>query len=233
MAITDPSCPYTSWAPSTRDWCEQQLCSVIREPANTWSNLAFVFVGIWILYHCRERKFGHLRLMGFFAILLGLMSGFYHATSSFFGEVLDYSSMFFISTFFICVNLARLRDWTYAKLKVAAFLVCVPSIALLVQFKFIGAVLFGLQFFIAQGVEFIIWRRKLSSASYRMVFIGHACFAVAYLIWNLDIHKIVCSPNTHWISGHAVWHVINAFALYFYYHFYRQFTLDEPSGKKV
>ena len=233
MNQLDPSCPWGTWEPSTIEWCEQQICSVIREPANTWSNLGFVFVGIWMLWHCRNSKYGHLRLLGYFSILIGLMSGFYHASSSFIGEVFDYSAMFFISTYFICANLARMRDWTYRKLKIVATLVLIPSILLLIKFKIVGATLFGAQIAVSVLIELRLWKLSAQKPNYRPFLMTLACFLVAYGIWNLDRLKIVCAADFHWFSGHAAWHLLDAAALYFMYHFYSQFTLEEPSNKTV
>jgi hypothetical protein len=42
---------------------------------------------------------------------------------------------------------------------------------------------------------------------------------VAFIIWTLDITKILCNPNS-WLQGHALWHLLGALAaglLYLYY----------------
>lgn len=225
--LISASCPYGTWEPSTLQWCEQQLCSYIREPANTWSNLGFIFVGIWMIWHCWRTPYGHLRLLGSFGIVLGLMSGFYHATSSFIGEVLDYSAMFFISTFFLAMALARKRSWNYQQVRVAAFMILIPSILLLIKFKIIGAFLFGLQIAGAVILEIDLYKQAEPKAHYRYFFGSIGCFLFAYIVWTLDKERIVCSETTHWISGHAIWHLVNAASLVCMYKFYHQFTLKE------
>ena len=37
-------------------WCEQTLCQFISEPANTWSNLGFLMVGILIYVYATKNK---------------------------------------------------------------------------------------------------------------------------------------------------------------------------------
>jgi hypothetical protein len=231
--LINPSCPYAAWEPSTLIWCEQQLCSWVREPANAWSNLSYVIFGIWMINHCWKTKYGHLRLLGSFSILIGLMSFFYHATSSFIGEVFDYSAMFFISTFFICMAIARLRNWSYLKVKWWAVGILIPSIALLVKFKILGAFLFGVQIAAAAIMEIQLYKRFPSKPHYRWAFAAVSLFLAAYGVWTLDKERIVCSPTTHWISGHAIWHLMTAAALLCMYRFYHQFTLNEPPNKTV
>ena len=34
-----------------------------------------------------------------------------------------------------------------------------------------------------------------------------------------------CNPGNHWISGHGIWHLLNALALFLVYLFYRQFDV--------
>lgn len=59
-------------------------------------------------------------------------------------------------------------------------------------------------------------------------------FTVAIAFWGLDKTRVLCSPGNHWISGHGVWHLLAAVALYLVYLFYRQFDVlrfrDEPGG---
>lgn len=223
-------CPYDEWAPSTHEWCEEQLCSWVREPANTFSNSAYLIVGILILVKCREKVYPHLKLLGWFAILLCFMSGFYHATSSFFGEVLDYGSMFLISSYLLTANFSRLYKWTHQKMTFVASVLFIISIVGLVQFRTVGAPLFGIQIVAALIVEFIMDRQGRPRPNYRPLLITCGLFLAAYGVWNLDTNKIVCDPQNHIINGHAIWHITTGIAIYFLFNFYRQFELrhDKP-----
>src|ERR1043166_5189618 len=80
------NCPWHTMAVSQYPFCEAPLCAWVEQPSNTFSNLGFLAVGIWIL--ARER-----REQSFWAIALGLIlvataagSAFYHATGTFLGE---------------------------------------------------------------------------------------------------------------------------------------------------
>ncbi len=223
-------CPYTEWVPSTHEWCEEKLCSWIREPANTYSNSAYIIVGIIILIKCREKLYPHVKVLGYFAILLGFMSGFYHATSSFFGEVLDYGSMFLISSYLLTANLSRLYKWTPIKMSITASVLFIVSIIGLVQFKTIGAPLFGCQIAVALVIEIYMDRKGHPRPDYKSLIASCVLFLGAYGIWVLDTNKIVCDPTNHFINGHAIWHIATGIAVYFIFKFYAQFELrhDKP-----
>ena len=218
-------CPYSGWAPSTHIWCEEQICWWIREPANTFSNLTYVIIGVLILLNANKYNFPNLKLLGYFSILLGFMSGFYHASSSFLGEVLDYSSMFLISSFVLVANLSRMFQWSPKKMTIVASLIFIISVAVLVKLRTVGAVLFGLQVNAALVVELMLRKRAERKVIYRNLFISLGLFVFGWGIWNLDTHRIVCDPTNHIINGHAIWHVATGIAIYYIYQFYTQFEL--------
>lgn len=218
-------CLYADWARSTHIWCEEQLCSWVREPANTFSNISYVIIGILILMSARKHAYPHLKLLGWFSILLGFMSGFYHATSSFFGEVLDYSSMFLISSYVLVANLSRMYKWSPKRMTIAAALLFLVSVIGLIQFRTVGAVFFGIQINAALIVELIIRKKASPRPFYKPLGIACLLFLGAWGIWNLDTHRIVCDPTNHFINGHAIWHVATAIAIWFIYKFYTQFEL--------
>ncbi len=60
-----------------RRYHDRVATAVVREPQNTWSNLAFIFVGLWIVAGDRRP---HARLLSAALIALGLGSGLYHAS---------------------------------------------------------------------------------------------------------------------------------------------------------
>lgn len=218
-------CPYADWAPSTHIWCEEMLCSWIREPANTYSNATYLIIGIIILIQSRKQLYPHLKLLGWYSILLGFMSGFYHATSSFFGEVLDYGSMFLISSYMVSANLSRLYKWSPRKMTLAATTLFVFSVAGLVAFRTVGAPFFGAQIVATLILELILIRQGGTRPLYRSLWTALGLFLGAWGIWNLDTHKIVCDPQNHFINGHAIWHITTGIAIYFIFKFYAQFEL--------
>ncbi len=218
-------CPWSDWAPSTHIWCEEQLCWWIKEPANTFSNLTYVIIGILILIQARKYQYPHLKLLGYFSILLGFMSGFYHATSSFFGEVLDYGSMFLISSYVLVANLSRLYKWSPKKMSLVASILFLVSVLGLIKLRTVGAVFFGAQINAALIVELLLRKKSDIKVRYKELWIACGLFLGAWGIWNLDTHRIVCDPTNHIINGHAIWHVATGIAIFYIFKFYTQFGL--------
>ena len=223
-------CPWIEFEPSTLQWCEAQVCGWIREPANTWSNLAYIIAGLWILIHYKTPNTKHIRLFGAYAVLLGFTSGFYHASGTFVAEVADFATMFLFSSYYFAANCARIWNWSYNKFRVFALGLLVSSVILLILFRKIGIELFALQFGGSIILELYIFAKRRPRAKYLGFFGNLTCFGLAYGIWWLDVLKIVCSPDTHWISGHAVWHLLNGVGIAFVAHFYSQFPMR---GKAV
>lgn len=219
-----PNCQYYGeWKASTQAWCEERICALVKEPSNTYSNAAYLIVGIYLVSLCRKVPLGHLHLLGFFCILIGLMSGFYHASGSFVGEVFDYSSMYLLSIYFLSMNLRRLYDLESRTLWILAlFLLCL-SIGSLVTWEVIGSLLFGTQVILALTIEVYLSKIKKVRVKYRALLQGCALFILAYVFWNLDRYRIVCDPNNHILNGHALWHIITAVAIFYIYKFYSQF----------
>lgn len=220
-------CPWSSLKPATLQWCERALCEWIREPANTWSNLAYIFIGVLIFYQSKKNKAPHLGLLGIFSTLIGLMSGFYHASGSFVGEVLDFSTMFMMTTYSVCANFARLYSWTYERLRAVALILITLSIALLVAFQNIGIEIFALGLGATLLLEYKIIKIQKEAINHKPLLGFIVFFAVAYGIWILDHEKIVCYPDFHWLTGHALWHVLTAIGIWFVYQFYSQFKINE------
>lgn len=214
---------YGEWKASTQAWCEERLCAPVKEPSNTYSNAAYIIIGIYLVSLCRKIPLSHLHLLGFFSILIGLMSGFYHATGSFVGEVFDYSSMYLLSIYFLSMNFRRLYNLNDRILWIMAlFLLCL-SIGSLVTWEVIGSFLFGLQVIFALIIEIYLSQTKNVRVSYRPLLGACGLFVLAFLFWNLDRHRILCDPNNHILNGHSLWHIITALAIYFIYKFYSQF----------
>jgi len=155
------------------------------------------------------------------------MSGFYHASNSFIGEVLDFSCMFLISTYVLCANLARRYSWSYERLRLVAVIVVVSSIGLLVQYQSIGIELFALQLIAGLILEKQMLKINKVETHFIELVYSLGCLGLAYIAWYLDHEKIVCDPDRHWITGHAIWHFLAAVAIVFIYRFYSYFKIEE------
>ena len=102
------SCPWNGFEPATISFCEQRLCSWVVEPANTWSNIGFVLVGLLILLREFRCQRPDLMMIGITAVAVGINSSLFHATGTRWGEIVDVSAMYFISSLFIVLSIKRI-----------------------------------------------------------------------------------------------------------------------------
>jgi hypothetical protein len=58
-------------------------------------------------------------------------------------------------------------------------------------------------------------------ARYRPYLATILVFLVAFAAWIVDEKRILCQPQNHFLSGHAVWHVLNSICFLTLSRFYR------------
>jgi hypothetical protein len=202
-------------------FCEASRCALVAQPANTWSSFGFVLVGVWIIAAGRSQRLAHSLPLGATAIFVGLGSAAYHATNAYVPELLDLASMFLLSSLFVVINLRRAFGWppwalalTYAGLNVAALGLTVADVDW-------GDTLFGAQLVLAGVLEALLFRRAPRWRRYTWAGVAVLLFGVGYGCWCLDYYKIVCIPTNGFINGHAIWHLLDAGAVYALHRFYR------------
>ena len=171
-------------------------------------------------------KHSLMKVMGHSAWFLGLGSAMFHASATFIFEVWDLLAMYMISGLMLSLNAARYWRFSKSRQTIIPYLAMTTlALALLVSFREIGIVLFALQITAAVTLEVLMHLRDDEvDFTFSKRFVG--AFVLAFVIWNLDIHNIVCDPSNHILSGHAVWHLLNAVAIWYIYRFYDQFKLS-------
>jgi len=229
------TCPWDSFEPAAMHFCERELCAWIEQPANTWSNLTYVIVGLVLIALAFREGKRWLAVIGLIEIPLGLGSMVFHASSTHFGEVIDVGMMYLFSCYVLVFNFKRwlakrhersLRGGTLmsgAQATALYLLLSGGSIAAVALFRGeIGIWIFAIQAWLAGDFETRIYRHYRDPISYRPLVGLVLTFAVAWGVWWLDLLEIACNPDNHFLQGHAVWHVLNAFCFVFLYRFYAQ-----------
>jgi hypothetical protein len=217
-------CPWGGWESATIKYCEAHLCSWIKAPADTWSCLGFIFVGLWILSKVRPSKGNAIGLIGPIALFTGIFSGLYHASYTFFFQMFDLASMFLFSSLIFVLNLRRL-GW-FSKGGTVRFYVVMNLVSIFLGYLIkqkSGQVIFATQMISAFLIEGVLARRNRGLIQYRMFWLNLIMFFTAYAFWFSDTRRIICNPEVHYYSGHAVWHVLGSLCLLILFHFYRQF----------
>lgn len=215
-------CPWDGYSPATVQFCESRLCGWVSEPANAWSNVAFVLVGAFLLVRAAQLRKGPLALIGVTSTLVGIGSFLFHMSGTLFGELVDVSTMLLISGLMLTLELRRLVKMT--AVQTMALYVAVNGLfeLLLLTFPDMGIPLFASQIalFIAAHVA---CRVKKLQADYHFMRWLFWAFSVAFTVWVLDWTGTACDAQMHIFNGHAVWHVLNAVCMYFYFRYQAQF----------
>lgn len=227
----EPGCPWYALSelrvPNV-DWCEAQRCSWIVEPANTWSNLAYVVVGVLLFWLARDSRSPALRFFGPAAAIVGICSGIYHSSYTFVLQILDFFGMYVFLYLLITLNLRRLallgagNWWRWFWGLVAATTVLTVAVDFLeVPIQGFVAVLIVV---IAASEAWIRTRRS----DYTLLFFGLALALIgAGAVFSaLDVTRTWCDPTHPFLQGHAFWHVLSAACLFAVFFHYRQFEAE-------
>ncbi len=216
-------CPWSQFEPAVEKFCEKRLCAWVVEPANAWSNLAYVAVGLYLLWLVRHRLRSAMAAPAYTAILVGIGSFAFHATGTLWGQILDVSAMYLISAMFIVFNAKRYWSWTSGLVGTSYAAIAGASIVALVNLRWIAVPLFVAHLIVAAALELALFLRDRQAVDYRHLRRLIWAFAASYVAWLLDVHGIVCDPDNHVFTGHAFWHCANSLCLYFFYKHHQQF----------
>jgi hypothetical protein len=225
------SSPCPSETPVFRpaEFCEESLCGWIRQPANTWTNIGFLLAGLAILRAARRDGFARLNGLAFIALATGIGSAFFHASETFVGRLFDYGGMYLGASYMLAVNVRR---WLMLSRRTIRFLfwasAAAPPLLMLVKDELARSVYFFEGLACCGLLEtYLYFRQRRTGPRVRYGrLIGYwLVFLVALSFWWLDRNRVLCSPGNHWISGHGVWHLLDALALCLVYLFYRQFDV--------
>jgi len=214
------------------NFCEAGT-GLIRQPANTFSNVGFVAAGVLIAWHASVPGNVGRRLSTYpwlataiacVVVLLGPGSAAMHATQSALGGHLDMLSMYLVASF--AAAYAAMRWWRGGtRLLMAAFAAGVAFCELVGLWRaelpvvmYAGNVAFALLLIAAVVLEVRIVRRGEAHARRAYAVASLASMLTAFAIWNAS-KAWLCDPYSL-IQGHAIWHVLGAVSAYFLYRYY-------------
>lgn len=207
-------------------FCEAIRDGFVRQPANTWSNLAFCVAGLWMgrEWLARRGQGGFEALEGAcFALavfLVGVTSGVYHASLTFFGQFLDVQSMYLLVLAAFAVNVDALRPGAPRRFLAVYLALNVALGVLLVTVPVARRYAFGLVIGAVLVTEVLLRRRGLRDWSLRPLLAAALVQGTAFAIWIVDTKRLACDP-TSLVQGHAIWHVLGAVAAFLLWRYYR------------
>ena len=214
-------CPWQGFAPQidARPFCEERLCAWIVEPANTWTNIGYLIVAI-LIYKSRNSSPEAIKLFSRASFFLFLGSTLFHATGTVFGKMADVAAMFALSMGILSLAVKRLFLLNDRRTEIFYLIGMIISLAFLFIFKF-GNVLFAGQVFAIIAIEIFLQIKGRTELDLKKFAGAIATLLVAFAFWNLDVSRMACDPQNHFINGHGVWHLLAAVAIYLMFRSYR------------
>jgi hypothetical protein len=212
---------------------------LFRTRANTWSNLAFIVVGLYAMGLSwrdvrEEQRGGYLErtpalslAFGVATCCLGMASGFFHASLTRFGQHVDVAAMYPPLLVMLAagvgrwvpvlgVGLRRLPTWPWLMAGV------ILTSGLLYYFKWSMSSAQVLLWLIGSvtTVSLMAWFGSSRRLDGRWLLSSAALLALAIFCRQRDIAGRFSGPDA-WTQGHALWHILTALSLGCLYAFYR------------
>ena len=214
------------------DFCEAARGGVVRQPANTWSNLGFVAAGLLIAWRAGSPRTtiaahpGLATAYGCLVVLLGPASAAMHATQSVLGGHLDMLSMYLVASFagaYALMRVLRSGARTFTVAFLGALAVCLRAERRTVPVPVVdttGNLVFAVLLLAAIVMEVVLWTRGETVVERRWGVVAVGSLAVAFGIWNLSKDgRPWCDPHSL-LQGHAAWHLLCALAAYALFRLY-------------
>jgi len=224
--------------------------AVFRTRANTWSNLAYVLVGLYgiaigwhDLRHPCPRGAAYLAqtpalslTFGLACCYLGAGSGLFHASLTRVGQQLDVAAMYAPLLVLIALNIGRWiphlkfgrRHWKLPTWPISVVLVGVASL-LLFLYKWSMSSMIVLCTLIATIGLFAVLDRCRASrkTDVRWLAGSTAALVTAVICRELDIAGRFTGPDA-WLQGHTLWHILTSLSLVCMYFYHRSEVTTSP-----
>jgi hypothetical protein len=228
-------------------FCERLRPGPVHQPANTFSNLGFVLVGLAIALDAGRRRRSpsapganpfttttlHPTCYAVVTALLGPGSMALHASGTRWGGRVDVISMYLFIALVIVYGMSRwlpLGRGAFVAYAALAAALSATKLWLSVSSDWLFGGLVG-----AAGANVAILVRARPDLRYdgRFLLAAVALFGAAFAIWLPSLSGgPLCDPDS-WLQGHAVWHVLCAGAagcLYLYLRSERRIPLGVREG---
>ena len=220
------------------NFCEAARAGLIKQPSNTFSNMGFVFAGIFASYQLFKGQFeknaNELTRTRFFPIflcvfmvLLGPGSMAMHATETPIGGYFDMLSMYLIAAIMFSYAFKRLfHTSTLVFLIVFAAVIGICHMFHYSEWHPPGAIdsagsfIFAVFITLAMLGEFAHQLKDHTEIGTKWAFACSITFLTAFAIWLTGRDDYPwCNPDSL-IQAHAIWHLLCALAVYFLFRLY-------------
>lgn len=223
------ACPWTQFKQDPYPFCEEALCAWIREPANTWTNIAYFIVGLLLWRHYQKSRFEKANsvylLFAIASIYLGIGSGLFHASVAFWAKKIDVSAMHVIASAGLMLTINRVRPLKLTTMLTGIFTFTLVSFPLIGWGK-AGSIIFLSTLAIVIGHEiYLSFKIPLKSDQKKYLMGLIVAFAVSFIASEMDRPGgLLCKPDNHIFTGHGFWHFGTAFCIYLGACYFAKFT---------
>jgi hypothetical protein len=225
-----PGCPWyeiSEFRLPNIKWCEENLCSWVVNPANTWSNLAFLVAALWVASWAKQPQFASakpaIRKLSVGLVVVGLGSFIYHQSYAFLTQILDFFGMFWFLWLVFFINRCRSSNRTHGhvnriRFEFTAWLMTITaSTGIMIAMDYANIAVQPLILYLG-GIlliqEIQIYRLR-PSPHYRWLVASITILLLAAFCSFVDLKRLICDPSNHWMQGHALWHLFSAAGLVF------------------
>lgn len=212
---------------ATRCFCEiPRIGALVLQPADSWSSYGYVFAGFVMIVLANGPNWRSAMppvaamAFGITAIAVGLGSVLLHATLTLWGQFFDVLGMYLVGSFMLTSALSRWLKIPDGRAIILYVAMCAALVTVLILEPDVRRWLFAVLLIAAIIVELAFARPLRPGVVLRFYLLGILVKAVAFTIWNLDQHLIVCAPNSL-LQGHAVWHLLGATSIFLTFSYYR------------
>lgn len=213
-------------APALMSFCESAQAGFPRFPSDTYSNLGPLLAGIYVWRHAVTHARPDLASIGQAGVILGISSAVFHGFGTRFGEILDFAAMVLWIAVLFFHSARRAPNALQPHALVTALCLGGVTLVLSLMWPSVGLAAFTAMALFVTWYEMHVMRvhgyRLTDSWALLAVFV---VMGVALMAWLLDYHHIVCDPDNHILSLHAVWHWLNSLPFLLMYRHFRHFTL--------
>jgi hypothetical protein len=197
----------------TVQYCEVATSFLIARPWYAISNVAFLVVGMLILY----RGGRYSRLFGSVALLVGSLSFLYDATYTYLSQLIDLSGMLVLVSVLLYLNLQLfLRKQTLIIGLAVGFIIAICTI---ITFRgFAGDIVFGLLVlgYVVSEIYLLRTGRHIKNRRWLLAF---GIFLLGFIFWLCDASHLYCA-NIGLFNGRAIFHYTNSLTIYLLFIFY-------------
>lgn len=220
------------------NFCEAAREGLIKQPANTISNLAFAIWGLIAAYQLDKGVFKKINSITqniffsrFFCVLMVLLSPgsmAMHATETYMGGYFDMLSMYLIAAIIFCYSLKRMLNLSPLLFSLVFFVVLATCHYFHFQLReytfplvgFSGNFIFAIFILLTFFVELPNLIINKSTIEIKWGLLAIVTLGLAFGIWFIGRNDHPwCHPYSY-LQAHALWHILDATALYFLFRFY-------------